>query len=98
MFRLMSKLVKSRKAALPSRRPALYRPTLEDLEGRLAPAALAVSTVADNTTADTALTLREAILVVDGTLGRALTPGEQARVSGSVGSSNTIQFDLPAGS
>jgi predicted outer membrane repeat protein len=46
---------------------------------------------------DDALTLREAIAVVDGTLGRSLTAGEQAQVSGTLGSQDAIQFDLPAG-
>src|SRR5262249_47052198 len=60
-------------------------------------AVLTVNSVADNTTADNVLTLREAILSVDGTLGRALTAGEQAQVSGTLGTNNVIQFSLPAG-
>ena len=53
--------------------------------------------VADNTTPDNFLTLREAIALVNGTIGRALTPGEQAQVSGTLGANDVIQFSLPAG-
>jgi predicted outer membrane repeat protein len=60
-------------------------------------AVLTVNSTADNTTADSVLTLREAIALVDGTLGRALTAGEQAQVSGTLGKNATIQFSLPAG-
>jgi CSLREA domain-containing protein len=60
-------------------------------------AVLTVNSVADNTTANAVLTLREAIQYVDGTLGRALTAGEQAQVSGTLGTNNVIQFNLPAG-
>jgi hypothetical protein len=63
----------------------------------MAPAVLTVNSVADTTTPGTMLTLREAIELVDGTLGRALTAGEQAQVSGTLGSNDTIQFSLPAG-
>ena len=79
-----------------SRQPA-FRPALEMLEERCAPAVLTVNSLADNTTADSSLTLREAIQIVDGNLGRALTSAEQVLVSGTVGTSNTIQFTLPAG-
>jgi CSLREA domain-containing protein len=71
--------------------------TIECLEDRYAPAFFTVNSLADNTTADNALTLREAILYVDGTLGRSLTAGEQAQVNGTLGSNSTIQFSLPAG-
>jgi predicted outer membrane repeat protein len=67
------------------------------LEGRLAPAVLTVDSVADDTMPDNVLTLREAIALVDGTLGRALTAGEQAQVSGTLGSNDSVQFDLPGG-
>jgi hypothetical protein len=71
------------------------------LENRLAPATLTVNSFADNTTADSSLTLREAILLVDNTgdassaLGRSLTSGEQAQITGTFGppSIDTIQFD-----
>jgi predicted outer membrane repeat protein len=79
------------------KRAPRFRPTLEALEGRWAPAILTVNSLADNTTADSALTLREAVNVVDGTLGRALTTGEKAQVTGTLGSNDTIQFQLPVG-
>ena len=58
---------------------------------------LLVNSTADNTTADNLLTLREAIAVVDGTLGRALTTGEQAQISGPSGPNKTVLFNLPTG-
>jgi predicted outer membrane repeat protein len=61
------------------------------------PATLTVNSLSDNTTPDNLLTLREAIALEDGTLGRALTPGEQAQVYGTLGNTDTIQFNLPAG-
>jgi predicted outer membrane repeat protein len=73
------------------------RPTLEQLEDRWAPAVLSVTSLADTTSAGSALTLREAIMVVDGTLGRSLTASEQASVSGTLGVNDTIQFSLPSG-
>ena len=42
-----------------------FVPRLEALEGRLAPAVLTVNTLADVTTADNFLSLREAVGVVD---------------------------------
>src|SRR6266851_3188672 len=72
---------------------------LEALEDRLAPATLIVNSVGDNTTPDSLLTLREAILLVDNAgdattaLGRtSLTLGETAQISGTFGSNDTIQF------
>jgi predicted outer membrane repeat protein len=88
---------RSRQKCVPNRRQPGFRPKLESLEDRLAPAVLTVTSVADNTAADSALTLREAIQVVDGTLGRALTTAEKAFVSGTLGSNDTIQFKLPTG-
>ena len=58
---------------------------------------LLVNSTADSTTADNFLTLREAIDVVDGTLGRPLTAGEQAQITGTLGANDTIAFNLPAG-
>ncbi len=43
-----------------------FRPMLEALEDRLAPAALTVNSLADNTTDTSQLTLREAIALVNG--------------------------------
>ena len=81
----------------PIRRRPACRPTLELLEDRWAPAVLTVTSLADTTAPGTALTLREAVLFVDGTLGRSLTAGEQASVSGTLGSNDTIRFNLPSG-
>jgi hypothetical protein len=75
-------------------RPFLW---LEQLEERFPPAVLTVNSLADTTAAGTVLTLREAVLVVDGTLGRSLTSQEQAQVSGTLGNNDTIQFNLPIG-
>ena len=54
------------------------------LESRQAPATLTVNTVADNVRADSVLSLREALLVVNGSLGRSLTSAEQAQVVGTL--------------
>jgi hypothetical protein len=72
-------------------------PWVEQLEDRFVPAVLTVNSLADSTAAGTALTLREAVLLVDGTLGRTLTSQEQAQVSGTLGNNDTIQFNLPSG-
>src|SRR4051812_19315986 len=74
-----------------------FRPALEPLEHRLAPAVLTVNSTADNTTSDSALTLREALAVVNGNLGRSLSTAEKAQVSGTLGSNDTVQFGLPSG-
>ena len=97
MFRAIIRWVKGKRVNKPMRPKPRYRPGLETLENRLAPAVLTVNSLLDNTTSDSNLTLREAILVVDGTLGRSLTAGESAQVSGTLGSNDTIQFNLPAG-
>src|SRR5262245_59590181 len=63
-----------------------YRPRVETLEDRLAPAILTVNTLTDGDVADPFLTLHEAIKVANGTLAFALlTPGEKAQVSGPIG-------------
>src|SRR5271166_982901 len=74
-----------------------YSLSFECLEQREVPAVLTVNSLLDSTAAGNALTLREAILVVDGTLGRSLTAAEQAQISGTLGNNDTIQFNLPAG-
>ncbi len=71
---------------------------MEQLESRWAPAVLTVNNVGDTTSANSFLTLREAVEIVDGTLGRALTAVERAQISGALGTNDTIQFNLPAGS
>ena len=81
----------------PIRRHTAARPRLELLEDRCAPAVLTVNSLADTTAAGSALTLREAIMLVDGTLGRSLSAAEQAQVTGTLGSNDTIQFNLPSG-
>ena len=80
------------------KRPLRYLPSLECFEDRVVPAVLTVNSLLDTTTAGTSLTLREAVLLVDGTLGRALTTAEQAQVTGTLGTNDTIQFKLPSGS
>jgi predicted outer membrane repeat protein len=79
------------------RRPRRYSLSFECLEQREVPAVLIVNSLLDSTAAGTALTLREAVLLVDGTLGRSLTSGEQAQISGTLGNNDTIQFSLPSG-
>jgi hypothetical protein len=77
---------------------ARFRPRLEVLEGRLtpavrlAPAVLTVNTAADETAADNALSLREAIGVVNSQSEAGLSPAERAQISGTLGSNDTIVF------
>jgi hypothetical protein len=98
---VLGKLFQRLRTFLPARPPAgrrpRCRPALEALERRLAPAVLTVDSPADNTAPDDVLTLREAVALVDGTLGRSLTLAEQAQVGGRLGSGDTIQFSLPPG-
>src|SRR5215470_10792583 len=70
---------------------------LEALEDRLAPAVLTVNTLADETTADNSLSLREAVRVVNSGSTSGLSSAELAQVSGTLGSNDTIQFNLPSG-
>jgi hypothetical protein len=70
---------------------------LEVLEDRLAPALLTVNTLADETTADNYLSLREAVGVVNSGSTSGLSSAELAQVSGALGSNDTIQFSLPSG-
>ena len=57
---------------------------------------ITVNTTADDTSPDTTLSLREAIEVSNGTLPvSSLSKQEQAQVSGPVGSTNTIDFNIP---
>jgi hypothetical protein len=63
------------------------------LDDRAVPATLAVNGLLDNTIEDHILTLREAVAVVSGTLGRELSAREAAQVGGApVGSGDTINF------
>jgi hypothetical protein len=69
---------------------------IELLEDRQLLATLMVNTTADDTAADSTLSLREAIEVSNGTLAiSSLSAKEQAQVSGSVGTTNTIDFNIP---
>ena len=69
---------------------------LEVLEDRQLLATITVNTTADDSTPGTTLSLREAIEVSDGTLAiSSLSTQEQAQVSGAVGASNTIGFNIP---
>src|SRR5262245_60026015 len=68
------------------------------LEDRCVPATITVNTTADNNIRDTVLTLREAILVANGTLAfGALTGSEQVQVSGTLNNpgTDTIAFNIP---
>jgi hypothetical protein len=69
---------------------------LEVLEERQLLATITVNTTGDDSTPDSTLSLRQAIEVSDGTLAvSALTTQEQAQISGAVGTSNTIEFNIP---
>src|SRR5262249_10024112 len=65
-----------------------YRPALELLEDRLAPAMLTVNTLADST-GGSQLSLRDAILAVDGGSYSGPATGQ---VSGTFGSNDTVLF------
>ncbi len=69
---------------------------VEVLEDRQLLASITVNTTADDTSPDSTLSLREAIEVSDGILAvSSLSTQEQAQVSGAVGDSNTIGFNIP---
>jgi parallel beta-helix repeat protein len=72
------------------------RMRLELLEDRQLLATLTVNTTADGASPDATLSLRQAIDVSDGTLAvSSLSTQEQAQVSGAVGTSNIIDFNIP---
>jgi hypothetical protein len=79
----------------PTRRPL----ALEPLEDRTLPAATITvnSTLDTNDPSDSLVTLREAILIANGT--RAVSPTEMGQVSGTLGSGandrDTIAFNIP---
>jgi hypothetical protein len=76
--------------------PARFRPRLEALEGRLAPAVLKVNSTADNTTDTSVLTLREALAIVNTSPDvKTLSQSIQNQISGALhdGQTDTIQFD-----
>ena len=69
---------------------------VEVLEDRQLLATITVNTTADDTTPNSTLSLRQAIEVSDGILAvSSLSAQEQAQVSGAVGASNTIGFNIP---
>jgi hypothetical protein len=72
------------------------RISVEVLEDRQLLATITVNTAADSTTVGSTLSLRQALEISDGTLAvSALSAQEQAQVSGAVGTSNTINFNIP---
>ena len=72
------------------------RMQFEHLEDRQLLAAITVDTTADNTTLGSTLTLREAIEVSDGTMAvSSLSSQEQAQITGIVGATNSIGFNIP---
>jgi titin len=77
-------------------RGRFFRPHVEVLEGRRLPATIVVNSALDTNLRDDVLTLREAILVANGTLAiSSLTAAEQAQVSGPLTNPNTIRFNIP---
>jgi hypothetical protein len=81
----------------PKSRPS-FRPVLELLEDRLAPAVLTVNSLADSASNATQLTLREAVYLVNSggnpiALGLPSLPaGWASQISGSFGDNDSIQF------
>ncbi len=94
-FAPMSNKAPMRKLSCTRRR---YRPVLEALEDRLAPAVLTVNSAADNTTNVTVLTLRDALALVNNggnpsSLGQSSMPsGWASQIAGTFGSNDTIDF------
>jgi hypothetical protein len=83
-------------SAISSKSRRRKRLQLELLEDRQLLATLTVNTAADETAADSTLSLREAIEVSNGTLAvSSLSTQEKALVSGAVGNTNTIDFNIP---
>src|SRR5437588_3190985 len=80
--------------SLPRRRAA-PPPLLEQLEDRLAPAIITVTTTADDITPnDGSVSLREAITAIDA--GNALgDPNITAQNPGIFGTNDTIKFNIP---
>ena len=69
---------------------------VELLEDRQLLATITVNSTAGDTSADSTLSLRQAIEVSNGTLAvTSLSTQEQAQVSGAVGTTNTINFNIP---
>lgn len=92
--------VKAATAKLTVKPRRRRHPALDVLEDRTAPAVFTVNGLGDDTNADSTLSLREAVAIINGggtdaghnLLSRALTSGELAEISGALGSNDTIQF------
>ena len=100
MFRrkLESILKRASASKAPRCKPPRTQLTVEQLEDRCAPAVITVNSVADNNVRDDSLTLREAILIVDGNLAiNKLSNAEQKQVTGNhvAGQTDTILFNIP---
>jgi uncharacterized repeat protein (TIGR01451 family) len=68
---------------------------LEALEARVVPAVLTVNSLLDTDPTGQVLTLRDAVALTNGSLNLAsLSANEQAQVSGTLGSSDRIQFGV----
>jgi hypothetical protein len=81
-------------SALKSRRR--QRLSIDVLEDRRLLATITVNTAADDPTATASLSLRQAIEVSDGTLSvSSLSTQQRAQVSGAVGATNAINFNIP---
>ncbi len=88
-------MIKSRRVSKIRVRRVAQVGRLERLEARRLLATITVNTTADNNPTLT-LSLRQAIEVSNGSLAvGSLTPQQQAQVVGAVGSSNTIDFNIP---
>jgi Bacterial Ig-like domain (group 3)/Periplasmic copper-binding protein (NosD) len=85
-----------RASAFASRLRRRRRVSVEVLEDRQLLATITVNTAADPATPGTTMSLREAIEVSNGTLSvSSLSTQQQAQVSGAVGNTNTIDFNIP---
>src|SRR5262245_22386454 len=93
MKRWITRLWASRRQASPSRRVPLR---LEQLEDRLVPATITVTTVADDLTPnDGSVSLREAMTAVNAS-NDLTDPDITAQNPGSFGSNDTINFNINA--
>src|SRR5438309_37657 len=70
--------------------PRWFRPALERLEDRLAPAVITVTTAADALAVDGSVSLREAILSID----QGSNVNADVNAAGPYGSSDTIHFAI----
>jgi CSLREA domain-containing protein len=101
MSRLSSlrRLASRREKAHATHTSRRVRPVLEALEDRTAPAVLSVNTANDGNVRDAFLSLREALLLANGTLGVAdLLIEERSQVTGGLpgaGLFDTIVFSIP---